>query len=254
MPNYVDALGDAVRGAIRAFHGSPYDLDAFDAAKIGTGEGNQKYGRGHNFASAEDTAKHYKNLRPGELTSNEYQELIANTKKMREITELLHQLPQTDPQALAMSEEWSRLQGRRNWLETRPGRMYEVLIGHPQQSLLDWDAPMSQQPQAVRKAFGDMARDMPGDGRRVYEDIATRLGEGFDDDLSGVRAHSAAAEELLQEGIPGIRYLDRNSRIGGKGTRNYVMFPGTEDSIRILRKYGIGGAAAGAAMSDEEQY
>ena len=254
MPNYVDALGDAVRGAIRAFHGSPYDFDAFKAAKIGTGEGNQAYGRGLYFAGAEDAAKHYKNLRPGELTSDEYQEFNANIKRMRELTELLHQLPQTDARALAMSDEWMRLQGRRNWLETRPGRMYEVQIGHPQQSLLDWDAPMSQQPKKVRKAFGHMAMDMPGDGRRVYEDIATRLGEGFDDDLSGVQAHSAAAEELLQEGIPGIRYLDRNSRIGGKGSRNYVMFPGTEDSIRILRKYGIGGAAAGAAMSDEEQY
>ena len=236
MPNYIDALGDAVRGAIRAYHGSPYDFDAFDAAKIGTGEGAQVYGHGLYFAGAEDAAKHYKNMRPGELTLAEEHELNYSLKRMRELTELLAgRMP--DPQVLAMKNEWSQLQGRRNFLEDRPGRMYEVQIGHPQQSLLDWDAPMSQQPKKVRKAFGHMAMDMPGDGRRVYEDITTRLGEGFNDDLSGVQAHSAAAEELLQEGIPGIRYLDRNSRIGGKGTRNYVMFPGTEDSIRILRKF-----------------
>jgi hypothetical protein len=59
-----------------------------------------------------------------------------------------------------------------------------------------------------------------------------------------------ASEALLKEhGIPGIRYLDGNSRAAGQGTSNYVMFPGTEDSIRILRKFGLmAPIAAGAAM------
>ena len=32
----------------------------------------------------------------------------------------------------------------------------------------------------------------------------------------------------------------------GEGSRNYVMFPGTEDRIRILRKYGLAPATLGA--------
>ena len=132
--------------------------------------------------------------------------------------------------------------------------MYEVEIAHPDSAFLDWDAPMSQQPAAVRRAFGEFAMDELGDGERVYRDIATRRGEEFDDDMTGVLANRAASEELLQEGIPGIRYLDGMSRGAGQGTRNYVMFPGTEDQIRILRKYGLmAPIAVGAAAGASEQ-
>lgn len=62
-----------------------------------------------------------------------------------------------------------------------------------------------------------------------------------------------ATERLMESGIPGIRYLDQGSRSAGWGTRNYVMFPGTEDRIRILRKYGLLPPLAGAgAMGGEE--
>jgi hypothetical protein len=62
---------------------------------------------------------------------------------------------------------------------------------------------------------------------------------------------------LLEQGVPGIRYLDGGSRRAGQGTRNYVMFPGTEDQIRILRKYAVPGAigagAASAGSSAQDQ-
>lgn len=62
-----------------------------------------------------------------------------------------------------------------------------------------------------------------------------------------------ASERLMEAGIPGIRYLDQGSRSAGEGTRNYVLFPGTEDRIRILRKYGLlAPVAAGAAMEGQE--
>jgi hypothetical protein len=133
--------------------------------------------------------------------------------------------------------------------QQRPGRMYEVEIAHPEHALLDWDAPISRQPKVVQKVFGEYAMDQPGDGGRIYRDITTRRGEEFDDDMTGLLAGRAAAGELLQEGIPGIRYLDRLSRTAGQGTHNYVMFPGTEDSIRILRKYAVPGAIGAGAAS-----
>jgi len=61
-----------------------------------------------------------------------------------------------------------------------------------------------------------------------------------------------ATERLMESGIPGIRYLDQGSRSAGEGTRNYVMFPGTEDRIRILRKYGILAPLALPAMQEDE--
>jgi len=53
-------VGSTMKGPIRAYHGSPYDFDAFDAAKIGNGEGAQAYGHGLYFAEAEPVAETYK--------------------------------------------------------------------------------------------------------------------------------------------------------------------------------------------------
>jgi hypothetical protein len=50
-------------------------------------------------------------------------------------------------------------------------------------------------------------------------------------------------------GIPGIKYPDFDPRQRGTGSLNYVMFPGTEDSIRILRKYAVPGAIGAGAAS-----
>ena len=46
------------RGAI-VWHGSPHKFEAFDASKIGTGEGAQAYGHGMYFAESPDVAKSY---------------------------------------------------------------------------------------------------------------------------------------------------------------------------------------------------
>lgn len=52
------------------------------------------------------------------------------------------------------------------------------------------------------------------------------------------------SQKLKEAGIPGIRYLDGNSRADGAGSSNYVVF---DDSlIDILKKYGLTGAVLGA--------
>jgi len=43
-----------------------------------------------------------------------------------------------------------------------------------------------------------------------------------------------AARALREAGIPGIRYLDQGSRGTGKGTSNFVVFPGEESKVRIM--------------------
>lgn len=137
------------------------------------------------------------------------------------------------------------------------GHMYEVEIGYPEESLLDWDAAFARQPPAVQSAFGDVyagnsipnVADGAGDGRKVYLELIAR---GQDAGLGGNAAAVGAARQMRDAGIPGIRYLDQGSRSAGEGTRNYVMFPGTEDRIRILRKYGLLAPMGAGMMGGEE--
>jgi hypothetical protein len=51
-----------------------------------------------------------------------------------------------------------------------------------------------------------------------------------------------ASALLRAHGIPGIRYLDEMSRDAGQGTSNFVVFPGEEDALTILKREKEGGA------------
>lgn len=50
------------------------------------------------------------------------------------------------------------------------------------------------------------------------------------------------SETLRGLGIPGIKYLDATSRSAGEGTRNFVVFPGEEETVKILERKKRGGA------------
>lgn len=261
-----DTAGDAVRQTIRAFHGSPHDFDRFDASKIGTGEGAQAYGHGLYFAENENVAESYREqLTPSGLlphTPTEKAELLWRYNHGRpDVKQRVLQTLIDDQSAFGVDNRAAIEYVRSlpsDFVPPRPsppprlGHVYEVEIAYPEQAMLDWDAPISRQPKVVQKVFGDFAMDEPGDGGRIYRDIATRHGESFDDDMTGVLANLEASKELLAEGIPGIRYLDQSSRRAGKGTSNYVMFPGTEDQIRVLRKYGLLAPMAAAGTMGEE--
>jgi hypothetical protein len=62
----------------------------------------------------------------------------------------------------------------------------------------------------------------------------------------------SASQELLEAGIPGIKYLDAGSRDAGEGTRNYVVFD--DRMVDIMKKYGLPMMTAGAgaaSMADQ---
>src|SRR5215831_15817231 len=69
-------MGSTTPG-IRAFHGSPYDFDAFSTGHIGTGEGAQVYGHGLYFAGNEATAQTYRDkLTSTDTGFNEFDTLM----------------------------------------------------------------------------------------------------------------------------------------------------------------------------------
>ena len=274
MPAFDDAFraaDDLIRRLggskpIRAYHGSPHSFSRFDSSKIGTGEGAQMYGHGMYFAGNEDVAKAYRDAlaqryvvgpggerlpMPEWITDDKlakdgvrhYRDRVKQLIAGRQAAGLpLTDLPDDlrSMEALAGGGEL-----RRN------SHMYEVEIGHPENELLDWDANFVNQSPPVQSALrnlgvtdDDMFSSGKGLVRAVYESINPLKLEPSDKNVSVL---------LRQQGIPGLRYLDQGSRSAGEGTRNYVMFPGTEDSIRILRKYGMLGPAAAGALSQGDQ-
>ncbi|MDE2106377.1 MAG: hypothetical protein KGL39_54680, partial [Patescibacteria group bacterium] len=50
---------EEAKAGIEVYHGSPYEFEAFDTGKIGTGEGAQSYGYGHYLAEHPDVAGEY---------------------------------------------------------------------------------------------------------------------------------------------------------------------------------------------------
>lgn len=63
-------------------------------------------------------------------------------------------------------------------------------------------------------------------------------GGGGADLYNSLGGGDAAAQQLRQLGIPGIRYLDGGSRGAGGGTSNFVVFPGNEGLLSILERNG----------------
>lgn len=127
----------------------------------------------------------------------------------------------------------------------QPGAMYEVRLHVDPDRLLDWDAPLSQQPQGdvVRRVLEDVSPRgvYPGDvegGASAYHMIGER--DPFRP-RQGENTAPFAAQRLRDAGIPGIRYLDGNSRGAGQGTSNFVMFD--DAPIEIVRRYASGGLA-----------
>jgi len=228
---------------IRAYHGSPYSFERFDINKIGTGEGAQAYGHGLYFAEHEPVALDYRNrLTVGRGTMDQTALTYLNKaggdkiEAKRLLQEALgQQLPTTHPVMEAIDR-------------FNTGHMYEVNIRAQPGQLLDWDKVLSPQQREV------FAQAIPRRAGYFRNEMSAPSGQSAYEELAGNYAGQPRASAALREaGIPGIQYLDQLSRAAGQGSRNYVVFdPGLID---ILRKYGLAGipagAAVGAAVSDQ---
>ncbi len=251
---------NALGAGIKAYHGSPYDFDKFDASKIGTGEGAQAYGHGLYFAESPDVAKGYRetlanaHLAPGvkqAVDSGTIDTEIATTEKA--LASFLREREAFQAANRPNSLIEDRIANAQNKLEQMKaakanplalnGKMYEVNINASPDQFLDWNKPINEQPAPIQKYFA---------GKEPPQGQTWQGG-----DLIGGRDptdQARIANELSQAGIPGIRYLDQGSRAAGEGSHNYVVFPGNEHLVEIVKKYGIAGAATmlGVQQSDLE--
>ncbi len=267
------APGGSLSSGIRAYHGSPYDFDAFDASKIGTGEGAQAYGHGLYFAENEGVARSYKDSL-GQLGAMDTLDNFLQTNQGKNIPAADIALRLRDTKAAPLAADDGVVAALQRLLPNyrsdaavseanlrdyryiddaaqrlMRGHMYEVDINADPQSFLHWDKPLSQQGQQVRDIITGRtdwtSNDMPG--ASVY----TRLGGGDPRAPGSAVAYRegapAASRQLSEAGIPGIRYLDQGSRGAGQGTSNYVVFD--PKIIDILRKYAVPGLISGGAAA-----
>jgi hypothetical protein len=61
-------------------------------------------------------------------------------------------------------------------------------------------------------------------------------GNAYSNWVWGGKTPAGRSEKLRQSGIVGIKYADAGSRDQGGGTRNFVVFPGEEKKVKILKR------------------
>jgi hypothetical protein len=144
--------------------------------------------------------------------------------------------------AIALVQQWKN-QGA----NLEAGSLYTLdLPDEMIDRMLDWDKPLSEQSPYVQKIIGEEIKRIGGGstlstGERAYKELMFQARmEGIDNPSNTMRENSqaiAASNRLRELGIPGIKYLDAGSRgKDGTGTRNFVVFPGEEKKVKILRR------------------
>jgi hypothetical protein len=253
-----EITGGAKMYAQPAYHGGPIrDITEFSTDFIGTGEGGQAYGWGLYCAESRETGEEYRKkigLRPALQAGRLKTDGTANRANAaaryinggwgdKDVKKILsHFEPSLDEAAL----DEAVADGRRflEELRRKHGQLYRLDI--PEDDvLLDWDKPLSEQPEHVKAIIEslttpEMTRYM---NELKYELKILRLsgngaempatGEIFYNALSAALGSEQAASLALDgAGIPGHRYLDRLSRDRGEGTHNYVIYDGRNMKVR----------------------
>lgn len=180
------------------WHGSPFSFNKFQAARIGSGEGNAAFGHGLYMAENPETAKFYKEKLTRE--GSKYQE--ANEARVRLQLKKADRIAETNP------EEAQKLRDMAGAYSPE-GALYKVDLPDKHiNNMLDWDAPLKDQAYAVRK----LARKYGVDLNDLGGDLLAKVGKGPE-----------GSEIMQKHGVTGIKYLDEGSR-GNGGTRNFVVF------------------------------
>ena len=251
----VAAPDPEIAGAITAFHGSPYDFDAFDISRMGTGEGAQAYGPGLYFAEAEDIAKSYRD----QLANGwrlEVRDPIREAGLSGRDLDSASQMLSTSYSGDAAAMDWENWTGKTLTPEQRAafteafkrkgGRLYEVNIRANPEDFLNWDAPISQQSEKVREALMPfveqrIAQMGQAGSRFTPEQWMDRL-RGGDVMLLDKVGDTPVSRALADAGVPGVRYFDQGSRAtaGGEILSIQPSGDGFVAKVRVNNRTGVG--------------
>jgi hypothetical protein len=245
-----EAIAEAVPQGIVAYHGSPHSFDQFSLDKIGTGEGAQVYGHGLYFADNEGVAKSYRDTLTGnnswkyegrvpdgdtphpvanaisflgdKIDGETFSDLIS--RRSKELRDLANQKRNSGRMMDASSANMydsaaSNIEKLDPNSLSHAGSMYQVKINADPEHFLDWDRPLSEQSEAVKQALSSDRRandDFYGSAKEYYNALVGRHSQDAPLHLSADASENWAApvvsKDLLDKGIPGIKYLDQGSR------------------------------------------
>jgi len=226
--------------AATVWHGSPHKFDAFDASKIGKGEGAQIYGHGIYFAEEPQVAEEYarKLSKPfaefDKQPSNEYEQAVSDAINS----------------AIQRAQYDSRTKFANDQFNAIANPIRDRLYGNAYAGLKPMPKEQLDRALAMQAAAESLGRPRISDAGSLYKvDLPdSQISKMLDWDAGGedvwrdaVAKHGSAkkaAQALRSQGIPGIRYLDDDSRSAGAGTSNYVVFPGEENILSILSRNG----------------
>ncbi|MBI2749750.1 MAG: hypothetical protein HYX43_10545 [Burkholderiales bacterium] len=200
---------------------------------------------------------------------------------LKNLDELIEQYRSEWPEGFRAAEQLRKELARKGAVTLKLGKqaggVYQVEI--PDQAadrMLDWDAPLAKQPDAVKEIVRNMLKntgylrerdDGPRQLQSAWKAWINERGGMADGDTGStiygalmgqaqmLRADAIGAAPnadpnqvtsrfLLARGVPGIKYLDQLSRDKGKGSRNLVVFD--DQFVTITHK-------DGTPVSDEER-
>jgi GNAT superfamily N-acetyltransferase len=231
-------------GMVKAFHGTPHkwEGDKFRMDKVGTGEGGQSYGYGGYFAENPKVAGLYQKAFSGEIElSNNSFVRFGDDEWTLAHTELRNaggDFSKARASATNINEDFIRdaVIKELDTLETRGAKLtqanlYNIELDVNHEDLLDWDAPLSEQPQKIQDGVKTGMREHNWSEADIERVMKESNGQQALNYLMPSGNKAQASETLKNAGIPGIRYLDAGSRGAKEGTRNLVIFD--EDLIKI---------------------
>jgi hypothetical protein len=228
---------------IDVYHGTPHrfeptaknPLGEFSATKIGSGEGAQAYGYGHYFAENPNVAKDYQKTLSGKTDLGEQPSNSAFVHAIMSFKEAGYPVEQIPAEMKKAYKGITDKDIKLALQASNQGSLYKVdLPDEAVARMMDYDKHLSEQSPYVQKILSEYQKEIGtsfGRGDQVLKEIAfERRMKGLDD------SPAAVAKQLSEMNIPGIQYLDAGSRgtSVGKGTRNFVVFPGNEGLLNIL--------------------
>jgi hypothetical protein len=221
-----------IRMMVSAYHGTPHTfapeegapLGKFKKEKVGTGEGAAAYGWGVAYvAENKGVAVDYQNQLSGRSRLQAYETFQREAGLSKEIATDIRQqafgysmTEATRPIVVRYTKEFALEKYGQDVADKiteetlyGKGNLYHVEIDADPADFLDWDKPLSEQSEQVKKAL-----EQSGDTHPENISFSKETGNSLYDYIRILHKENtqAASEYLASLGIKGIRYADQGSR------------------------------------------